>query len=202
MHHQSQGPNLRISLHQQHRGSRKPSHSPEYFPAKAELRIGAVLSCAKGYELRHSKTVLPNYKYIPTIDHEQCDISVHFDEAVNFISSHLRTTNVLVHCIAGVSRSVSMVIAYFIREHRMDYDQAYSLVKAKRKIVPPILSRSIRMRASYSSSRTTVTPSILHIPRGSARTRNSIGPTTPGPLPNCTIMKEILALRRRKKTKI
>jgi hypothetical protein len=50
-----------------------------------------------------------------------------------------------------------MVIAYFIREHRMDYDQAYSLVKAKRKIVPLLLTRSIQMRDSCSSSGATVT---------------------------------------------
>ena len=42
---------------------------------------------------------------------------------------------VLVHCLAGVSRSVSMVIAYFIREHALSDEEAFSLVKSRRKIV-------------------------------------------------------------------
>lgn len=42
---------------------------------------------------------------------------------------------VLAHCIAGVSRSVSMVLAYFIKHHGMEYEEAYRLIKSKRKIV-------------------------------------------------------------------
>jgi hypothetical protein len=60
----------------------------------AGFRIGAVMSCAKGYELKHPKTVVPHYKYIPTVDDEKCEIAVHFDEAVAFIESKLRQTNV------------------------------------------------------------------------------------------------------------
>lgn len=55
------------------------------------------------------------------------------------------------HCIAGVSRSVSMVIAYFIKEHGMHYDEAYRLVKSKRKIVILLLCRSTLMMASSGS---------------------------------------------------
>jgi hypothetical protein len=53
-----------------------------------------VLSCAKGYELKHPKTVVPHYKYIPTVDHDECDISIHFDDAVAFIEEKLKHTNV------------------------------------------------------------------------------------------------------------
>jgi protein-tyrosine phosphatase len=40
-----------------------------------------------------------------------------------------------VHCIAGVSRSVSIVLAYLIRDKGMTYDEAYQSVKVRRQIV-------------------------------------------------------------------
>ena len=43
----------------------------------------------------------------------------------------------MVHCLAGVSRSVSFVIAYFIKYQGMSYQQAYQLVKSKRRIIHP-----------------------------------------------------------------
>ena len=39
------------------------------------------------------------------------------------------------HCLAGVSRSVSLVMAYFIKYHNMNYDSVYTKIKSRRKIV-------------------------------------------------------------------
>ena len=50
-----------------------------------EYKITAILSCAKDYQLNHSKTIVPYYKYFPAVDHDAFDISIHFDEAVDFI---------------------------------------------------------------------------------------------------------------------
>jgi hypothetical protein len=44
-----------------------------------------------------------------------------------------------------------MVIAYFIKEHGMHYEEAYRLVKAKRKIVGVPLCRSTLMMGSSAS---------------------------------------------------
>jgi len=70
-------------------------------------------------------------------DHESYDISVHFDEAADFIESTLRKTNIMVHCLAGVSRSVSLVLGWFIKYRGMGYNQAYQLVKSRRRIIHP-----------------------------------------------------------------
>jgi hypothetical protein len=43
----------------------------------------------------------------------------------------------MVHCLAGVSRSVSLVLAYLVKHCGMAYRQAYDLVKARRKIIHP-----------------------------------------------------------------
>ncbi len=93
--------------------------------------------------ISHPTSIVPLYKYIPGEDKESFDISLHFDEAVEFIHKALEKTNVLfylkikiiVHCIAGVSRSASMVIAYFMKHRKMTYNQAFGEVKNRRKIV-------------------------------------------------------------------
>ena len=42
---------------------------------------------------------------------------------------------IIVHCIAGVSRSASMVIAYFMKHYKLPFKEAFTEVKLKRKIV-------------------------------------------------------------------
>jgi|688.fasta_scaffold56197_5 protein-tyrosine phosphatase len=41
----------------------------------------------------------------------------------------------MVHCLAGVSRSVCLVLAFFIKCKGFSYEEAYNLVKIKRSIV-------------------------------------------------------------------
>lgn len=47
---------------------------------------------------------------------------MHFDTAINFIHESLKETNILVHCMAGVSRSVTLVLAYLIKHKGMAYN--------------------------------------------------------------------------------
>jgi protein-tyrosine phosphatase len=43
----------------------------------------------------------------------------------------------MVHCLAGVSRSVSLVLAYLIKHRGMTYRDAYDLIKGRRRIIHP-----------------------------------------------------------------
>lgn len=61
-------------------------------------------------------------------DHPNFKIDTLFDEAISFIHNNLKTTNVLVHCFAGVSRSSSVVIAYLMKYHKISLYDALSLV--------------------------------------------------------------------------
>ncbi|SCZ94615.1 BZ3500_MvSof-1268-A1-R1_Chr12-3g03999 [Microbotryum saponariae] len=49
----------------------------------------------------------------------------------------LRNEPVYVHCRAGKSRSVMIVVAYLVQSHKMSLDQAYSFVGKRRKGVSP-----------------------------------------------------------------
>lgn len=56
----------------------------------------------------------------------------------NFINNAVCINKkVLVHCIAGISRSVSLVIYYFMKKYHIGYDKAFSYVKFKRVIANP-----------------------------------------------------------------
>ena len=41
----------------------------------------------------------------------------------------------LVHCVAGISRSTTMVLAYLMKHHRMTLREAHTLVKSRRPFV-------------------------------------------------------------------
>lgn len=65
------------------------------------------------------------------------DLDYHLDDAAMFIAENIKKGCVLVHCGAGLSRSVSVVIAYLCRYAGMSYSEALSLVKARRPGAAP-----------------------------------------------------------------
>lgn len=77
-------------------------------------------------------------KYVQISDMPKEDILHHLDQCTEFISSALdKGENILVHCYFGVSRSSTAVIAYMMKKHNLEYQQAFDLVKSKRKFVHP-----------------------------------------------------------------
>ena len=78
------------------------------------------------------------YQSFDVLDNKDANIRKTFNAAINFIK-RCRELNarVLVHCIAGVSRSSSVVIAYLIEEENWDLYTAYKHLQNKRFIVKP-----------------------------------------------------------------
>jgi len=57
-----------------------------------------------------------DFLQIPIDDDPSVNISIHFDPTFDFINNHvMKGENVLIHCYAGISRSVSIVLNYLIR---------------------------------------------------------------------------------------
>lgn len=65
------------------------------------------------------------------------DLADYLDDATSFIAAHLRRGCVLVHCGAGKSRSVAVVVAYLCRYAGMSYTEALTLVKSRRPGAAP-----------------------------------------------------------------
>ena len=59
---------------------------------------------------------------------------------------------ILIHCHQGVSRSVSLVIAYLIAEEHLSYEEALSKVKEQRSIAAPNANFERQLR-EYKSKR-------------------------------------------------
>lgn len=67
------------------------------------------------------------YKNKPMIE-----IAYHFINNLTFSNK-----NILVHCMAGISRSVSLVIYYLMKKYNMSYITALDIIKNKRIIANP-----------------------------------------------------------------
>lgn len=78
------------------------------------------------------------YKHVHADDLPEFNIARFFDGAADFIHEGVRNGGtVLVHCAAGISRSVSLALAYLIKHEKMKLNSALSLVRSKRYIANP-----------------------------------------------------------------
>lgn len=75
----------------------------------------------------------PIYFQVPVLDKSDINISDYFDEVSDLIEQ-IRQTNgkTMVHCVAGVSRSASLVLAYLMKYMKLSLKDAFELVRTAR----------------------------------------------------------------------
>lgn len=76
-------------------------------------------------------------KALEAMDSEDCNLSVHFEEAADFIERGIRKGGVVVHCAAGISRATSSLCAYLMLKRRLSADAAFAMVHSRRSVVNP-----------------------------------------------------------------
>jgi dual specificity protein phosphatase 1B len=77
------------------------------------------------------------YKIISALDTESQDLYSTFQEAQTFISQALESGRILVHCLMGVSRSATIVIAYLMLFQQVPLNSAFNFVYSKRPQIGP-----------------------------------------------------------------
>ncbi|CDQ66915.1 unnamed protein product [Oncorhynchus mykiss] len=78
------------------------------------------------------------YKQIPISDHWSQNLSQFFPEAISFIDeARSQKCGVLVHCLAGISRSVTVTVAYLMQKLNLSMNDAYDIVKMKKSNISP-----------------------------------------------------------------
>jgi len=94
--------------------------------------IKTVICVAEEVKIKNATNVtVHKYKFKDSYD---CDISVYFDEISDLIH---KQDSVLINCLAGVSRSASLVIAYLMKYYEMDLREAFLYVRKRRKMICP-----------------------------------------------------------------
>lgn len=78
------------------------------------------------------------YKHVQANDIPTYNISRHFDSAADFIHEALSENgSILVHCAAGISRSVSLALAYYIKHQNKKLHDSLNMIKSRRFIANP-----------------------------------------------------------------
>ncbi|XP_037940375.1 dual specificity protein phosphatase 18-like [Teleopsis dalmanni] len=137
----------------------KPIHKHTPFPGISEL-LPSLYLCGAGVampqildqlEVRFIINVAPElpdtplssitkplYLRINASDRPDVDLAAHFDEVADMIEEVRQLGGKsLVHCVAGVSRSASLCIAYLIKHASMSLREAYLHVKSIRPQIRP-----------------------------------------------------------------
>ncbi len=79
-----------------------------------------------------------NYLNLKLYDHPSQSIRHVLDLTYNFIDRSIeKGENVFVHCVAGISRSTTIILNYIMRKYGMKYNDALTFVRNKRNIVNP-----------------------------------------------------------------
>ncbi|CAF1630377.1 unnamed protein product [Adineta ricciae] len=75
---------------------------------------------------------------IPVNDCLNAQLSPYFDQAYSFIEkARLNNGRVFIHCLAGISRSPALAVAYIMRHLNLAADDAYRYIKARRSHISP-----------------------------------------------------------------
>jgi protein-tyrosine phosphatase len=78
------------------------------------------------------------YKIIEVTDEDSSHLLPHFDECVDFIQRAIADGgNILVHCLAGVSRSATIVAAYLMKVDGLGLDEALQHIRKRRPLINP-----------------------------------------------------------------
>ncbi|XP_015785951.1 tyrosine-protein phosphatase yvh1 isoform X1 [Tetranychus urticae] len=111
--------------------------------------VMAAMSSAilKQYQIKHiitanikplSEPLVDSYLWIDSEDMPRQDLISYFPTTNEFIEAAVsRKENVLVHCIAGVSRSATIVTAYLMKKKNKPAEECLEKVREKRSIIDP-----------------------------------------------------------------
>ena len=71
--------------------------------------------------MHYDHSIVPYHLLVNAKDCSTFNLVEYFEQAVDFTRRSLNSTNVLIHCMAGVSRSTTLLIAYLMTDKGMSF---------------------------------------------------------------------------------
>ncbi len=106
----------------------KTSRNHKFFKTE---KISDVLIAAKNLKMIFKEV---NYKRLILNDNPKQNIAKYFTESIKFIQDAVsQKRNVLVHCLGGKSRSVTIVVAYVMLKQNQTFEKALEFVKKQHR---------------------------------------------------------------------
>lgn len=102
-------------------------------PLLKSLHISHILLAGSELQAFHPLEFI--YKKIEIEDQNNEEIKKYFEESFNYIEE--AKGKIFVHCMGGVSRGPTIVIAYLMKKEGLGFNDAINFVKGKRKWVKP-----------------------------------------------------------------
>ena len=113
-----------------------------------ENHIKAIVSICPEVAAPLQTDLIKEHIIIPILDSEKAEILNELDRVADFIDKNFEEGNsILVHCMAGSSRSAAFVIGFLMRKNNWCFEKAYLFAKGKRAQVFPNsgFQRQLRM---------------------------------------------------------
>jgi protein-tyrosine phosphatase len=76
------------------------------------------------------------YMVIHAEESENCNLLEIFEHALKFIQEGTKKGKVLVHCMLGVSRAATLVVAYVMRQLQVSEEEAIAVIGRRRRVFP------------------------------------------------------------------
>ena len=121
-----------------------PITNKHYKKNIADHNIGVIVSMVEGKIPLLNTLENVVLKFYESVDNEYFSIDQYFDQVYSNLKEHLGKKNILIHCMEGKSRSVTIAIAVFLNiihnklcKEINHTDMILRFIKKKRKIAQP-----------------------------------------------------------------
>lgn len=134
--------------------------SARNYPLLKEKNIQYILNAAHREDTAHFPHLFKQVVVLTALDSNEQDMVQFFDMAHELINKAINEEKcgILVHCIAGQSRSIAIVLSYLMKYRNMAFTDALEFVQSRRRVAQPNTAFQIQLMEYEQTLRQSLSP--------------------------------------------